>query len=266
MMPAHLRPVNLPSYRPSYSHSYVPPPLVQEGSKLVLGQTKVDLGHVLEQLPESLVIGGLGATAVYAGDILPSPVDVISKVLGVSAFAYAVYQLLGNPPPPIPQGGTNKTEAGKGVPPGTLPYRPDELQVELDVKQVNRGGLQRGVIFTYLPGFLGGSSGQQCFDFLLRNNTDKEIQLFAGLRVEDSDGSLIWRSYPNVNQGWFGRWLYKIPADPAGVKNKVEATRCIDTVFWFKETFISVELFRNAEDGLPFKTSAPIEIIWGPLA
>lgn len=265
MTAAGLRPMNLPSYRPSFSPRYVPPSPLGEGPKANLGQAKIDVGHILDQLPESLVIGGLGATAVYAGEILPSPINIITRVLGVSAFSYAVYQLF-SPAAPIIQGGKNQTDPGKGVPDVALPFKPHELQVELDMKQLNWGGLQRGAVATWMPGFLGGAGGQQCFGFILRNNTNREIQLFGGLRVEDSDGKLLWRSYPNANQGWFGRWLYTVPADPKGINNKVETYRCIDTTFWFKETFITVELFRNVNDDIPFKTSAPLEIIWGPLA
>lgn len=254
MTPINLRQVPLAlQYRPVYVPQYVPPRVQLEGPSK-LGQ--VDLGAALGQLPQSILVGGIGAAAVYVGEILPSPLDIVAKVGGVSAVGFALYQLLGAKPTRGTPARTN-VDPEKAVPSGALPFKPDELQVELDKAQTGQGGLTRSGIAPYIP-IIGKYQG---FDFIIRNFTNKPRQLFAGLRITDSDGHLIWRSY-STNQPWFGRQFYEVPADLVGEKNYVQGTRWTDAVFYAKEVFVQIELFRTAQDEKSFKDSEPLEIIF----
>jgi hypothetical protein len=222
----------------------------------------------LSDLGSNITIFAVGSAATYIGGILPSPLDVISRVLGVSAVGYSLYKVFG-PPAPLAPPGPAKTNPLFEAPSGPLPFKPEDLTVKLDDTQSRQGGVRRAGMAMLFPTWLGG--GYQGFDFTIRNNTPRKLELFAGLKITDNEGHIIWQSYPSSDNPWFGRHFFEVPPLMSGVdskdqKNYVQGTLWTDQTYFMKEVFVQVELFRTTDEGeKSYKESAPLEIIFGPL-
>lgn len=214
--------------------------------RTILGNSGHRLGVFEEsRLPTSLFLASGGIAAVYFGGVMPSPVDVVIRALGIGAIGYAVYHVFSGEEP------VTGDIAPPEVPPSErAPKSPKEVYetfvISLDSLQVNTGSIIRSM------------TSNQEYEFSVLNQGTTAKSVYAGLAVADEDGKILFQSNPK-DPGPAGRKLIdKIPPRKS-VTKKLTAPETGFSVIPYIVT-VQVELFRNRDDQEPFLRSDAIGI------